>query len=75
MSPHPEQASTNDSTQAAAWRLIMSWDFPAGDCADPAPYQGRIVRGVAEDLGPPTMVPSVVAALAAASQRRWPALG
>jgi hypothetical protein len=33
-----------------------------------------IVRGVVEDLGPPAAVPQVVAALAAASRRRWTAL-
>jgi hypothetical protein len=33
-----------------------------------------IVRGVVEDLGPPAAVPRVVAALAAASRRRWTAL-
>lgn len=27
VSPHPEQASTDDSTQAAAWRLIMRLGF------------------------------------------------
>jgi len=27
VSPHPEQASADDSTQAATWRLIMLLDF------------------------------------------------